>query len=78
LTSPSRALGALAKTTSVTETPGYRFTIENAYLATELVAFWSTYQAAEMVVYIDRKRGRLTGKQVVVVQQTVADQVDPE
>ena len=41
----------------------YRFTIENAYLATELIAFWSLYQATETSVYIDRIRSRIRGKQ---------------
>jgi hypothetical protein len=42
---------------------GYRFTIENGYLATELIAFCPIYQAAETSVYMDGNRGRLTSKQ---------------
>jgi len=38
-------------------------TIENAYLATELIAFCSIYQAAETSVYIDEIRGRTSKQQ---------------
>src|SRR5437764_378323 len=33
-------------------------TIEDAYLATQMIAFWSIYRAAEMIVYIDEIRGK--------------------
>jgi hypothetical protein len=37
-------------------------TIENAYLAAQLISFWSVYQAVETSVYIDRIRGRIGGR----------------
>src|SRR5947207_11848799 len=47
------------------------FTIENAYLATQMIAFWSIYQAAINERSIDKKRGRASA-------QTIGDLVEPE
>src|SRR5947207_2902765 len=52
----------------------YRFTTENAYLATELIAFWVLYIKRQKRTFsMGRTRGRIASKQ----KQRVAEQVKP-